>query len=110
MPESTKSPAEVLEAAADLLEKPGAWTQGSFARTASGASESPFSPAASCFCLRGALCRVSNRRLHDLLEVETKALGFPTAAAMARWNDHPSRTQAEVVAALRQASIRGGEA
>lgn len=97
---------EVLNAAADLLEKPGAWTQGSFARTASGKSESPFSPAASCFCLRGALCLVTRRPLFAAMDAERKALGFSTDAAMAHWNDKADRTQAEVVARLREAAAK----
>ncbi|WP_278070501.1 DUF6197 family protein [Brevundimonas sanguinis] len=112
MPESTKSPAEVLKAAADLLEKPGAWTQGAYARDSSGKSVGPDSQLAECFCALGAIRRSGNYA--DDVNPAAMALGRSIGFRVGDWNDALKRTQSEVVAALReaarQASIRGGEA
>ena len=101
MPETV---AEVLNRAADLLEKPGAWTQGAFALTADG-KELVYGnnlSKAVCYCVNGALFKVGTERqaldaqeiLRDRLDVK----GTPY------WNDAPGRTQAEVVQALRAAA------
>lgn len=96
--------ADVLERAADLIEPEGAWTQGVWARTTTGRACGPFEDGAACFCMRGALNRVSGRSLvHDMADIRA-VLGFPTSASMARWNDRENRTQAEVVAKLREAA------
>lgn len=112
MPESTKSPAEVLGAAADLLEKPGAWTQGAHARNAAGAPMLVGSRMdAVCWCVLGALDRMAPT--NNLWDASVQAMN-EVVGHVADFNDAPERTQAEVVAALReaarQASIRGGEA
>ena len=103
-PGAAKTVADVLTSAADLIAKPGAWTQGAWARTATGRAASPFADNATCFCLRGALVRVKGVKLCDGLDGEREALGFSTDSALARWNDKEPRTQAEVVAALRAAA------
>lgn len=106
---TAKTVAGVLEAAADLLEKPGAWTRHVFARNSAGMPVSTFSDSATCFCLRGALCRVGGFMLSDEMTKIQAALGFPNAKAMADWNDYSKRTQAEVVARLRnRAAILAG--
>ncbi|MGN6063805.1 DUF6197 family protein [Brevundimonas diminuta] len=117
MPESTKSPAEVLEAAADLLEQPGAWTQDEFARDSVGRVVCPTSTLATCWCVRGAIAAVNeDEDDHTANNRNWKAaarlLGFHDAMDIELWNDAPERTQAEVVAALREAArqARGGEA
>lgn len=112
MAESTKSPAEVLEAAADLLENPGAWTQGAHARNAAGAPMLLGSRLdAVCWCALGALDRVSPT--NALWDASVQALKG-VVGHIPGFNDAANRTQAEVVAALReaarQASRRGGEA
>lgn len=95
--------AEVLEAAADLLSKPGAWTQGALGRKEDG---SPIcDPAelstASCYCMAGALWVANGlagpwSAFDALLEGPRNNTGS--------WNDDRSRTQAEVVEALRAAA------
>ncbi len=104
------TPTEVLEAAADLLEKPGAWTQGCFARNAEGRKVDMWSLEASCFCVSAAIQKSEGPRRFgawDRFDGYIRQRGF---RHMAEFNDAPGRTQAEVVAALRQASRRGGEA
>lgn len=106
-----KSVSEILNAAADLLEQPGAWTQGTLARNETGAKVENESPAACSFCVLGAIYKVAPdnraaRRAIDAFEVNIGCLGATV------WNDVEGRTQAEVVAALRAAAkqAEGGEA
>lgn len=93
---------KVLTAAAAILEKPGAWTQGSNARDADGVPVHVDSPYAVCFCVRGALFigAVENRAYAFDAEVRFSA---HVMDATAHWNDAEERTQTEVVAALRAA-------
>lgn len=113
----TKSVKEILNAAADLLERPGAWTQGDYARDDVGLGIGEFSeieiekggfePA--CFCMIGA---VNRARGSDLDASLWGALRRPIWDVLgeqniADWNDAPGRTQAEVVAALRAAAKSG---
>lgn len=95
---------EILNAAADLLEKPGAWTTGDYAR------------GDDCFCALGAICEIEGQvkpRGNVVVEKEESdasrafalfVMGEPEPYHVARWNDAPGRTQAEVVAALRAAA------
>ena len=92
-----KSVSEVLNAAADLLEKPGAWTQGVY----HGDDDT-------CHCVTGAIAWVQGRRVpsetDDAAVVAVSAqLGLKEYEILG-WNDEPGRNQAEVVAALRQAA------
>lgn len=104
--------ADVLREAADLIEPEGAWTRHELARSASGATVSPSSGAAVCWCVAGAMQRVTGSdaavgmrswyQYREALEffsgvVHWSATGF---------NDAKGRTQAEVVAALRLAAER----
>jgi hypothetical protein len=101
----SKSVSEILDAAADLIEPEGAWTQGTWARKASGSLTSAHFEDAVCFCARGAIVRAGNFPLTAELPRLNDLAGFRNAAEMARWNDAPERTQAEVVAKLREAAM-----
>lgn len=74
---------------------------------------SAFSAAAVCFCARGAVRAACPAGLFsDALTgagyrwEAMAALRAVTGFASALWNDHPFRTQAEVVSALRAAAER----
>ena len=100
MTTSTKA-SDALAKAADLIEPPGAWTQGTFARDAHGEPTTSSGPRATCWCASGAIRRITPGRLdrrqaRDYLD---KVVGTITL-----FNDALGRTQAEVVAALREAS------
>lgn len=91
----TLTVAEVLEKAASLIEPEGAWTQGGWTN-------------------RNAVLRAIDRAAFDFRSRESarkflrKAIG---TRAIARWNDALGRTQAEVVAKLREAAAKArGEA
>lgn len=106
-PGSATTVADILTAAADLIEKPGAWTQGAFARTLDGGPAIWTDDDAACFCVAGAIERVggtaSRNRAWDFFNDWTVKRGF---RHLANWNDAPERTQAEVVAALRAAAAK----
>lgn len=83
-------PSEVLSRAADLIEKPGAWTQRRYG--------SPGRP----MCAVGALRAAS----HDgpYTAPYNYLARYVDSAAVSIWNDAPERTQSEVVSVLRAAS------
>lgn len=103
--------ADILERAAKLIEPEGAWTQGSFASAASGKpTGSIWNDNASCFCIRGAIARIAGALYSGAAIFATRViLGNDDQAALARWNDAPERTQAEVVAKLREAAAKARE-
>lgn len=95
---------KTLQAAADLLEKPGAWTQHTSARDVGGVTIPIKSDRAVCWCVIGALWRASvPSSFYSALREFKSAIGTDFVP---EWNDHPSRKQAEVVAALRIAAAR----
>jgi len=97
--------AEVLDRAADLIEPAGAWTQGKW-----GSPET-------CMCAEGAIfaaCEASpmydRNRIPGAIGVLTSMLpAIPRGNPIAFWNDDPERTQAEVVAKLREAAALARE-
>ena len=101
-----KSVPEILNAAASLLEKQGAWTQGSFYKMT---DDGP------CMCAMGAIAiagglswdAVLNHPATKYLAEQVSGVrsGFPNVF-VAPWNDAPGRTQSEVVAALRDAASK----
>jgi hypothetical protein len=93
---------EVLLAAADRLEKPGAWIQGAFARDASGFIASYNSPMAVSWCAIGAL-KLGCGSV-SFVEVAVLLTRVIRGRQIRKWNDAECRTQAEVVAALRKAA------
>lgn len=53
------TPSEALAAAADLIEKPGAWTQWTLAKRADGSHCAPRNRNAVCWCAAGAISCVA---------------------------------------------------
>ena len=106
--------ADVLERAADLVEPEGAWTQEAYARTA---SRTPLGwgahPSAVCWCALGAIDAqqagpIWARAAYMLADaVGAKRTRFNSE--IGAWNDAPHRTQAEVVAKLREAAALARE-
>src|SRR4051812_6319473 len=96
--------AEVLERAADLIEPEGAWTQGVWARDASGAGD-PDVGQEVCFCAFGAIYKSCGYRFGEVGLAALTAVGDEVDGfRIQEWNDAPNRTQAEVVAKLREAA------
>lgn len=112
------SVADVLSRAADLIEPEGAWTQGDFARDETGFQYSDSGLTfhefpATCFCLFGALAEVAEVSDPELYRDADRYLltvvGVPFVNDVADWNDAKGRTQAEVVAKLREAAALARE-
>lgn len=99
-----KTAKKLLTCAADLLEKPGAWTQKQNAREANGIVVFPTDPDAVCFCSFGAMIKCMPAATE--FKYAAVALGFPSVADLIVWNDKPNRTQTEVVAAFRTAAAK----
>jgi hypothetical protein len=97
--------ADILDKAADLIEPEGAWCQRDYARNADGlvTGLSEFRGPATCWCIAGATAKVDPQArgasadgfLQEFLGVHPSV-----------WNDAPGRTQAEVVAKLREAAAK----
>ena len=115
--------ATVLNAAADLIEPEGAWTQGEQARNRRGQRVADSAPNAVCFCASGAIWKAAQRLkvrslsgqngfiINEAHVALSRTVNAPNhAMSVPDWNDAPERTQAEVVAALRQAAQRAKEA
>jgi hypothetical protein len=92
---------EVLSRAADLLAKDGAWSGGGSYHSGGG-----------CHCTALAIDHVAGdignpdgeRARKFFANFLGLAGGFVETTAIYRWNDDPERTQAEVVAKLREAA------
>lgn len=100
----SKTAAEVLRVARELVARPGGWCQRALARTASGHPAPTHSREAVCFCARGALMRAAGMqpelvlfspRAEAALDAAAREQGF---IGFVGYNDAPGRTQAEVVA------------
>lgn len=108
--------ADVLDKAADLIEPKGRWAQGAYIRDGMGHLLIRAEPNA-CFCVLGALAEASGIRPykpwdgHDAdraREPLAETIGI-TVHEIPEWNDAPERTQAEVVAKLREAAAKARE-
>jgi class 3 adenylate cyclase len=105
----TERVAELLRKAAYRVGQPGAWTQhylgrladgsGTYVRTVLGTGE------IQSRCMLGALYCEYDRdpapNIHAAYEAIVKTIG---TGLVADWNDHPARTQTEVVSALLHAA------
>ena len=107
--------AETLRAAADLIEPEGAWTQNAFSRNHDGTTDEAEGacPAADnpvCWCALGAIAATAKvdpnhwRSWSGIAGTASTALSTYLHDNVDNWNDDPSRTQAEVVAAFRAAA------
>lgn len=102
----TPSVADVLDAAADLLTQEGAWMQSDYCDEMFGAAEDI--KASSCWCAEGAVACVlgvdgdaGERWCDERIDLFGDLGG---RLNLADWNDHPRRTQSEVIAKLREAA------
>ena len=99
----TTQVAATFRDAADLLDRPGAWTQHADARSTQGRMIGPNAPGATCWCALGAMIKVAPDGAHvPALKWFQKI--FMGGESLTAWNDATERTQAEVVAAFRAAA------
>ena len=98
-------PKQILKQAAELLARTG-WIKGANARSVSGLRVNANSRMATCFCLFGAVQRVTGGNLvetEEALHLVGLYLGFTDKDMLQKivhWNDAKERTEAEVFAAL----------
>lgn len=98
-----KTTADILNRAADRLEKPGAWIQSNFSKDKDGKVTGPQAPDACQWCMYGAVYAEAT----TLEEVETVVAAIKKTigtSPISMWNDQNGRTQGEVVTALRKAA------
>lgn len=107
----SKTVSEVLFAAADLIEPEGAWTQGCSARDAQGNQTSATRKQAVCWCAAGAIWHEVGDHSSFTADAATDELEQTLGGMIpvGTWNDAPDRTQAEVVAKLREAAEKARE-
>lgn len=98
----------LLSKAADLLEQPNAWCQGSIARDAKGERVGVAqSPRACSWCIIGAVVKAAGSvKLPDgiIHKIKNAAVADDVYLSLGSWNDEPSRTKNDVVAVLRKAA------
>jgi len=92
--------AKVLNAAADLLEKPGAWMQGK--------SSGVRADGTRCFCTMGAIRHLTGES-HSDAEEYFRDRHLPEWGGITGWNDHPGQKQDNVVETLRLAAERDAQ-
>lgn len=94
---------EILKAAKKQIVDKG-WTQGAYARTASGRQIGAHAGAAACFCAIGA-CQSVHDDYHAAHYEAIRLLRLQTLndSDIPTWNDHPDRTKEEVIAAFDKA-------
>lgn len=103
--------ADILDRAADLIEPEGRWMQRHAGRDAKGRIVDPDRiDAAVCFCAVGAIWKAVGGMTDANKRFVIDECFPPVHRAIRRergigtWNDHPKRTQAQVVAKLREAA------
>ena len=101
-PASDPSVRALFARVARRLERPEAWTKGAYARDCDGKPASHvFGETDVCWCLAGAIDRErpgSGLRAAEAYAPVLERLG---GQDIGRWNDHPSRSHAEVLALVR---------
>lgn len=101
---------EVIEAVDQKLDSPDKWTKGAYARYADGSKCTEHDPSACCHCLIGAVISVSPHPNYQRLASDSgcDALNYLCSLlgidpAIQDWNDHPSRTFADIKSLLKNA-------
>lgn len=94
------------EIAARLREKPGAWTQGVYARDSMGCSADPHGPLARSWCVLGFIelvCYGQPEARASMADMMERLLGGHSVPA---WNDASDRTVSDVIALFELAAHR----
>jgi hypothetical protein len=81
------------------------WCQHAYAKSDKGRSVTIGSPSAARWCAIGAMTHVYGIRGRELCDAENRLRNQIGTEAIHFWNDAPSRTQAEVVAAMKEADV-----
>ena len=100
MSEQDQGVLDVLKAARELISVPERWTQGHFARDASGNLVNSSNPAAVCWCVYGATMAAARRvgtTTEGAAEADRALEETFGGDDLDIWNDAPGRTHAEVL-------------
>ena len=100
---------DILNKAADLIEPEGAWTQGNYGDQI---IEDGRPIGYKCLCVFGAISQCTPSSSDGevwAMNALADYLGLRATGSVIVWNDDPSRTQAEVVSALRAAAIKAAK-
>lgn len=105
----SRSIADILDAAATLIEPEGAWVQHDYALNSDGGIAEAASDAV-CYCVLGAISVAMGAGPTDEAGYEEQRFFRSiTGSTIPEWNDAPERTQAEVVPKLREAAALARE-
>lgn len=94
------TPKQILTQARELISDPKRWTKGYFAKTALGAPCGSLSDRAICWCISGAINKVSEFKNH---QVAYDRLRLVVGPLITQFNDDPKTTHADVIAAFDRA-------
>lgn len=99
-----KTTSEILRAAADLIDK--GWTQGAYARNATGASVGPHDTDAVCFCALGAISRAVGTERYDavMAKIVARSALRVEIGNVVPFNDKKATCAADVSGAMRRAA------
>ena len=98
-----KSAHQILVEARELLSVPERWTKDEYARDPSGEAVMPLSERAVCWCTIGAMYRIAGAHGDELRKAKRALERATQDGAIAVFNDDPSRTHAEILAAFDRA-------
>ena len=116
-PEDKQLVVKVLQDARKLIDTPEQWTQGTFATSAAGDTVGLAEERAACFCIVGAVHRVSleldpfkpgrvpitasvRQALEATIDDGASFGSTVSAPKIVRWNDSPEREHSEVLALI----------
>lgn len=98
----TMNPAQFLELTKEVVQK--GWTKNYFARNADQDPVPITHPYATCFCLVGALRRVSNVRMVEIpIEAQLALQRVVGRQSIPDFNDDPETTKEDVINAIEEA-------
>jgi hypothetical protein len=97
------SPSDVLNQAADLIERTG-WCQGAYGRDEYGLEQGASSVSCISFCALGALRRISGNQFDARVGACKRLRRLIGGGSIDKWNDASGRTKKEVIATLRRAA------
>jgi hypothetical protein len=85
------SPLESITAAQELIRDPDHWIQGSFAQTENDIGVTPDHPAATCWCIWGALLKVeAEEEAYEILDLAIRDVAPDSIREIAYFNDNHS--------------------
>ncbi len=88
---------DALIALKTLLAEPPSWTKGKSARNAEGNRTEPTRDDAVCWCLLGAIYRITNYDCNLFIVINNIMRGLVNNTAITAYNDNPTTTHADIL-------------